>query len=98
MSNKTPVISIIIPVLNEEAYIKKVLESIAKNASKERVAEILVVDGGSADNTILEASSFGARVISSKKGRAAQMNLGANIASGDILYFFACGHLTAQRF
>ena len=98
MSNKIPLISIIIPVLNEEAYIKKVLQSIIENTSTDRIAEILVVDGGSTDNTISEASHFGARVISSKKGRALQMNLGANIAIGDILYFLHVDTLPPKDF
>ena len=98
MRNKTPLISIIIPVLNEEAYIKKVLQSIADNASTDSVAEVLVVDGGSTDNTVSEASRFGARVISGKKGRASQMNLGANIAVGDILYFLHVDTLPPKDF
>lgn len=44
-------ISIIIPVLNEEANIGKLLEHLLANASPENIAEIIVVDGGSKDNT-----------------------------------------------
>ena len=98
MIEDNPVISIIIPVLNEENYIKKVLECIAQNSSTNQIAEILVVDGGSNDNTLQEASQLGARVISAKKGRAAQMNLGARIATGDILYFLHVDTLPPKHF
>ena len=87
MSAKQPTISIIIPVLNEEKYIKDVLLSISTNASTDCIKEILVVDGGSTDLTVENALEYGASVIKSKKGRATQMNIGANRATGDILYF-----------
>ena len=48
--------------------------------------ELIVVDGGSLDNTVEIASRY-ARVISSPKGRAKQMNGGAKGAKGDILWF-----------
>ena len=51
LSNK-PSISIIIPVLNEESYIDKLLEYIQTNSSAGNIKEILVVDGGSQDGTI----------------------------------------------
>lgn len=54
-------ISIIIPVLNEEAYIAKLLEHLLANSSSKNISEIIVVDGGSNDNTpnIIKAfSSF----------------------------------------
>jgi len=87
MTVKFPKISIIIPVLNEEDYIKKVLLSIKENTSSKQVKEILVVDGGSKDATVKEALLAGANVITTSKGRAVQMNTGASHATGDILYF-----------
>ncbi|WP_281541371.1 TIGR04283 family arsenosugar biosynthesis glycosyltransferase [Maribacter aestuarii] len=98
MIRDNPVISIIIPVLNEENYIKKVLQRIAENSSTSRIIEILVIDGGSSDNTILEASKLGARVVSAKRGRATQMNLGATLATGDILYFLHVDTLPPEHF
>ncbi len=76
-------ISIIIPVLNEANTIKQTLASL-KNASN---VEIIVVDGGSKDETIAVAKSVGVQVRSSGIGRATQMNLGATVATGDILLF-----------
>ncbi|HEY9694333.1 MAG TPA: TIGR04283 family arsenosugar biosynthesis glycosyltransferase [Oculatellaceae cyanobacterium] len=76
-------ISIIIPVLNEANTITPTLANL-KNASN---VEIIVVDGGSKDETITLAKSSGVQVISSSLGRATQMNLGATVATGDILLF-----------
>lgn len=98
MSSYQPTISIIIPVLNEANYIKKVLLSISKNAGSNRIKEILVVDGGSSDETPSNARNYGATVISSKKGRAAQMNVGAAIATGEILYFLHVDSLPPKHF
>lgn len=82
-----PKISVIIPVLNEEEAIDRLLNEL-KQRSSEGSCEILVVDGGSTDRTQELAQDAGATVIESeKKGRAAQMNLGAKHASADILYF-----------
>lgn len=98
MKANNPRISIVIPVLNEEDYIQKVLKSIRANSSSDRIQEILVVDGGSTDGTVLAAKTDGATVISSEKGRAKQMNLGASIATGDILYFLHVDTLPPKDF
>ncbi len=76
-------ITIIIPVLNEANTITATLAHL-KNASN---IEIIVVDGGSKDETIALAKSCGVQVISSGLGRATQMNIGATVATGDILLF-----------
>ena len=98
MTIKYPQISIIIPVLNEEDYIKKVLLNIKNNAASNQIKELLVIDGGSEDATIKTALNEGARVISTAKGRALQMNTGAAIASGDILYFLHVDTLPPKDF
>lgn len=87
-------ISIIIPVLNEVNTIKQTLASL-KNASS---VEIIVVDGGSKDETIAVAKSFGVQVISSDLGRATQMNMGAKVATGDILLFLHADTRIAPNF
>lgn len=98
MQKEVPNISIIIPVLNEEDYIQRVLAKILENTRTDQIMEILVVDGGSTDQTVLFAQKFGARVLSSEKGRAKQMNWGAKNASGDILYFLHVDSLPPPGF
>ena len=81
-------ISVIIPVYNEEGHIGNTIACIKGMAGTDAIAEILVVDGGSRDNTINEAIAAGATVVKSPgKGRAAQMNYGASLASSPVLYF-----------
>lgn len=80
-------ISIIIPTYNEAASIAKLIAYLQLHGS-DKVAEIIISDGGSADETLAIAQQSGAvAMISPQKGRAAQMNYGAANASGDILYF-----------
>lgn len=84
-SNKT--ISIIIPVLNEEKHIGKLLVYLKENSTPSQIAEVLVVDGHSSDQTVQIARNAGATVFQAPKGRAKQMNYGAKKAKGKILYF-----------
>lgn len=76
-------ITVIIPVLNEAVKIKSTL------ASFEDVAEleVIVVDGGSQDETVEVVQQLGVKVLSSPPGRARQMNFGAEAATGEILVF-----------
>ena len=76
-------ISIIIPTLNEAGNIKKAITTTQSNTN----IEVIIVDGGSKDDTIEIAKSLGIKVISSSPGRAVQMNTGAVAASGEILLF-----------
>lgn len=76
-------ISIIVPVLNEEATIGATLDHLMRACPD---CEILVVDGGSTDQTADIAQRY-ARVLVSTPGRGQQMNVGAAAAAGDILWF-----------
>ncbi|MEU3195471.1 TIGR04283 family arsenosugar biosynthesis glycosyltransferase [Streptomyces sp. NPDC006996] len=76
-------VSIIVPVLNEEAAIQRAVSRLCRDFPD---CELIVVDGGSTDATA-ELAALHATVISSERGRAKQMNEGARHASGDILWF-----------
>ncbi|WP_167342617.1 TIGR04283 family arsenosugar biosynthesis glycosyltransferase [Nonlabens sp. SY33080] len=88
-------ISIIVPVLNEEKGIISLLEYLEQSSSDSRQLEILIVDGGSTDRTPvlieeyrLSTNCFKAvTLLHSKKGRSKQMDHGAQHAQGSILYF-----------
>ncbi|MBN3878621.1 MULTISPECIES: TIGR04283 family arsenosugar biosynthesis glycosyltransferase [unclassified Nostoc] len=76
-------ISIIIPAINEAGNIKKAIATTQANLN----IEVIVVDGGSSDDTVAIAQFLNVKVISSSPGRAVQMNAGAVAASGEILLF-----------
>lgn len=78
-------ISVIIPAYNEEGYIGPTVRHLLAKVND--VEEVIVVDGESTDLTKAEAEEAGARVILSRKGRAAQMNAGAAVARAPVLYF-----------
>lgn len=77
-------ISVIVPVLNEEQGIRSCLENLLRWGDR---LEIIVVDGGSQDATMVVVQSFPVTLLSTTGGRGAQMNQGAAIARGEILLF-----------
>ena len=78
-------ISVIVPVLDEEARLGRRLAELAATPG---LGEVLVVDGGSADSTVAIAHTFsGVRLLSAARGRARQMNAGAAAAVGDVFLF-----------
>ncbi len=77
-------VSVIIPVLNEANGLRRVLEA----AQRGQPHEIIVVDGGSVDETVGVARSMDAIVLSAPRCRAAQMNCGVAVATGEALLFF----------
>jgi len=78
-------VTVIIPTLNEEAYIFNAIQSARQDYHHDEV-EIIVVDGGSQDGTIRLIPQE-VLVFLSKPNRAAQMNLGAANSRGEILVF-----------
>jgi rSAM/selenodomain-associated transferase 2 len=78
-------LSIVMPVLDEEAGIAAALAELAP--LRARGVETIVVDGGSRDRTIALAQPLCDRLIAAPRGRAAQMNAGAAVASGSVLLF-----------
>lgn len=80
-------VSIIVPVWNEGEHIEQVVKRLCEGGNG-YIKDLLVVDGGSSDDTVQKAKSAGARVIHSpQRGRSLQMNYGAAHSSGDLLYF-----------
>lgn len=81
-------ISIIIPTLNEAERLEELLPHL-NNCHKDAYPhEIIVVDGGSKDDTVSIATKLGARVLNSPlRRRSVQLNYGAAYAEGNILYF-----------
>jgi rSAM/selenodomain-associated transferase 2 len=80
-------ISVVIPTYNEAVHIEQLVRSIVHYGGTV-LQEVIVTDGGSTDGTRQKAAAAGAKaVLSPQKGRAAQMNYAASIATGDILYF-----------
>ncbi len=91
-------ISIIIPTYNEAAHIASLLQYLKKHSGA-GVNEIIVTDAGSTDNTLVLAAGEGATAVCSpQRGRAAQMNYGATLAKGDILYFIHADTFPPQTF
>lgn len=91
-------ISIIIPVLNEETGIIRLLDHLNNN-SFFSTNEIIVVDGGSTDKTSeLVRSFFGVIFLKSEIGRAKQMNAGAKSATYEMLYFLHADSFPPSNF
>lgn len=80
-----PWLSIIVPCLNEAAQISGTLATLAP--LRTRGSEVIVVDGGSNDDTVARATPFADQVLAAPRGRAAQMNAGAAHARGAVLLF-----------
>lgn len=76
-------ISVIIPMINEEAVIEETLQHLAEQNGS---CETIVVDGGSSDRSVEKARPYG-QVFTAEKGRALQMNRGGREAKGNLLLF-----------
>ncbi len=78
-------LTIVMPVRNEAAGIDAALQALAPLLA--RGAQLIVVDGGSTDDTATRVQAGGAQLIHAPRGRALQLNAGARQASGDLLLF-----------
>ncbi|MCX7833459.1 MAG: glycosyltransferase [Ignavibacteria bacterium] len=85
-------ISVIIPLLNEEKLIKRVLSQFTDDFKKKHNVEVILSDGGSTDDTLKIINSFYDKLIIPESGKkqniASGRNLGAKYAEGEILVFF----------
>ena len=92
--------SVIIPTLNEAPRIAGLLERVRADAPD---CEIIVVDGGSTDDTAALAAASGATVLQAGRGRGRQLAFGAGEARGNVLVFlhadtvWPAGAFTALR-
>lgn len=87
-------LTIVIPSLNEEASLAEVLP----NLFVEGVGEVIVVDGGSQDQSVRVARQCGARVLLSAPGRGSQQALGAKAAKGDLILFLHADTILPEGF
>ena len=82
----SPLVSIVIPTRDEQAELPALLDALAALPGR---WETIVVDGGSRDatTTLARAHPAADAVLEARGGRAAQLNAGARVASGDVLLF-----------
>ncbi|HRG45909.1 MAG TPA: glycosyltransferase [Leptospiraceae bacterium] len=80
-----PRISVVIPALNEEKFLPVLLESLKNQTFKDY--EVIVADAGSKDKTLEIANSYGARVVPGGMPGPGR-NRGAEVATGEFLFFF----------
>lgn len=87
-------VAVIVPALNEGDAIEYCLRAARAAATGGAAArhaapalELVVVDGGSTDDTVSRARGLGSKVVKSVRGRARQMNAGAAACRGEILVF-----------
>lgn len=86
MNKKLPLVSVVIPVYNEEKYLSHCLSSLTEQTYRE--TEVIVVDDGSTDSSVEIAREFKTRIISQPhKGAGRARNTGAAAALGEILVF-----------
>jgi rSAM/selenodomain-associated transferase 2 len=92
-------ISVIIPTYNKEVHIKATIQRLWEYDQTILIKEIIIADGGSTDDTVTIARTEGVKIIvNPKKGRAAQMNYGAQHATSEILYFLLADTLPPKCF
>lgn len=82
---KSPLVSVVMPVLNEAATLDSVLRRLSPLMGPGH--ELIVVDGGSTDATVEIATRYASEIVCARAGRAHQMNAGAAVARGSFLVF-----------
>ena len=87
-------ISVIIPTLNEADSIASTIFAIGE---LDENLEIIIVDGGSSDETVLIAERSGLKVLHSECGRGQQLHAGATASNGDILWFLHADTIPAKN-
>jgi len=87
-------VSIIVPTLNEEALIAENIRNLQQLSGEK---EIIVVDGGSTDQTITLVSAQNVRVLMASPGRGPQMHTGALASAGDVLWFVHADTIPSQH-
>lgn len=80
-------ISVVIPTLNAAETLPRCLNSLLDAAMSGLVREVIVVDGGSTDETLFIAEAAGARVVTGRECRGGRLALGADAARSDWLLF-----------
>lgn len=86
-------ISVVIPTLNEAEDVENAIRSAAAGD-----VEVIVVDGGSRDETVSRAAAAGARVVLSPPGRARQLERGRREATGDTVLFLHADSVLPEGF
>ena len=79
-------ISIVIPTLNSQNTVRKTLASLFEGIEAGIVRELIVVDGGSTDQTREIVEECGGKFISSEASRGYQLKKGVNLAKGDFIF------------
>lgn len=92
---KSTGLCIVVPVLNEAQGIEATLKALAP--ARQRGARVVVVDGGSQDDTQALARAHADAVIDSSRGRAEQMNAGAALGWGEVLLFLHADTMLPER-
>ena len=96
MKTVSPKISIVIPTLNEEKDIGNLLESIKKQSYKNH--EIIIIDGGSADNTVKISKKYTKNVfVLPKAGVTKSRNYGIKKSSGQIVHMMDADNFLADK-
>jgi glycosyltransferase involved in cell wall biosynthesis len=91
-------LAIVVPVLDEADQVSSRLQALAPYRTGG--VHVVVVDGGSGDDTVQRAAPLADQVLVAPRGRASQMNAGARAAAAlgaDALLFPACRHALARR-